>query len=56
MCCDCESEACVVSAEERKRLVRRFDERQGEAEEMVSCSDVHGCFWTLISDICLLTL
>ena len=29
-----ETEACVVSAEERKRLVRRFDERQGEAEEV----------------------
>lgn len=35
---------CVGFTEERKRLVRTFDERQGEADEVVSCSSV--CvFW-----------
>lgn len=36
--CAVERELCVVFTEERKRLVRTFDERQGEAEEVVSCS------------------
>lgn len=32
------SNTCTVTpAEERKRLVRTFDERHGEAEEVVSC-------------------
>lgn len=32
------SNTCIVTpAEERKRLVRTFDERHGEAEEVVSC-------------------
>lgn len=40
----CKTGTCVVSAEERKRLVRTFDERQGEAEEVVSCSPVSLCW------------